>query len=119
MKFFILTIFSLLISFPVTAQEFVPIGNVQSQISGKDLMHMCQGRYDIDYGYCAGYLAAVSEIMLEHQVYGQTACNQGPVATQQLMELYRQHMKENPTSQMQPASAATAQALSRFFHCRY
>lgn len=105
-------------SYPVQAQDYVPISNPGAQMSGKDLMNMCAGRYDIDYGYCAGYLAAVSEIMLEHQVYGQSACNHGPVASQQLMELYKQNMQENPTSQMQPATAATAQTISRFFQCR-
>jgi hypothetical protein len=115
--FFILT---LLLFLPATvqAEDYVPVTSVRAQITGKDLMNMCAGKYDIDYGYCAGYLAAISEIMLTHPVYGKQACNHGPVGAQQLMELYRQNMEENPAAQMQPASAATAQTLARFFQCR-
>lgn len=100
-------------------QRMQAVSNPQAQISGRDLINFCKGQYDIDYGYCAGYMAAISEVMLDHEVYGQTACNHGIVAPQQLVELLKDSAKNNPSIELQPASAAAAQVLSGAFRCRY
>jgi len=106
------------LSAPVFAQSAIQVSQPQNHLTSKDLKNFCKGQYDIDYGYCAGYLAAVSEIMIDHEIYGTRACGHGPVASTQLMELMQGYYKSNPSAELQPASVATAQALSRFFSCR-
>lgn len=104
---------------PVLAEGgTITVNAPQHHLNGKDLLHFCKGQYDVDFGYCVGYVTAVSEIMLDQPVYGQSACNQGMVAGQQLKELVQAYMAGDPSAQLQPASVATAQALSRAFACR-
>ncbi|MEM6781388.1 MAG: Rap1a/Tai family immunity protein [Pseudomonadota bacterium] len=115
----ILFIFALLLmSVPVLAQDATLVSNPQSHLSGRDLMNFCKGQYDIDFGYCAGYMAAISEVMQDHSVYGQSACNHSAVAPQQLVELLKENAKRNPSLELQPASVAAAQTLSGSFRCR-
>ena len=119
MKFVFILSAVLFFSSPLAASEVTRVSNPAAHLNGKDLINFCKGQYDIDYGYCAGYVAAISDIMLDHAVYGNTACNHGRVAPEQLKELLQAHVKRDPSSQLQPASVATAQALSRAFSCRY
>jgi hypothetical protein len=115
--FFLLLVF--LIVPPVLAQGGTAVvAQPQNHLNGKDLMHFCKGQYDVDFGYCVGYITAVSEIMLDQPIYGRSACNQGLVAGQQLKELVQEYMATDPSSQLQPAGVTTAQALSRAFQCR-
>lgn len=104
---------------PAMAQDRIQVSNPQEHLTGRDLMNFCKGQYDIDFGYCAGYITAISEVMIDHTVYGQTACNQGPVAPQQLVDLLKERAAHDPSIELQPASAAAAQALSGYFACRY
>lgn len=116
----ILFLFALLcLSVPAFANEPMQVSNPQAHLSGRDLINFCKGQYDIDFGYCAGYMAAISEVMMDHTVYGQAACNHGAVAPQQLVELLKQRASQDPSIELQPASAAAAHVLSSAFRCRY
>ncbi len=95
----------------------VQLSQPQHMLSAKELMHYCSGRYDIDYGYCAGYMEAVSDIMLDHSLYNLRACSHGMVKSQQILELFRMHVTKHPEREGFPASAAVAEALSFSFPC--
>ncbi len=88
-----------------------------NHISGRDLMNFCSGRFDVDYGYCAGYMSALSEILIDHKLYGMQPCNHGPVRSQQLMELTREYFRQNPDDMNGPASVAAVKAITRSFPC--
>ncbi len=116
----VLFIFAFLcLSVSALANDRMQINNPQSHLSGRDLMNFCKGQYDIDFGYCAGYMAAISEVMMDHAVYGQTACNHAMVAPQQLVELLKKQAAHDPSLELQPASVAAAEALSNSFRCQY
>jgi hypothetical protein len=98
-------------------QSAPAVSNAQNHLSTKDLMNFCRGNFDVDAGYCAGYITAVAEIMLDHTLYGQKACNHGKVRSQQLMELFQMHVNAHPDRATSPAGIATAEAMAASFRC--
>ncbi len=89
----------------------------RDQISGRKLLHFCNGKTDIDYGYCAGYLTSMAELMLDHKLYRIQACNHAGVKSQQLVELFRLYAGSNNDLLDYPATMIVAKMLSSSFPC--
>lgn len=95
----------------------LPGGSMRGHLGARDLMNFCSGKFDIDYGFCAGYVSSISEAMLDHPLYGMEACNHGAVRSQQLLELVMTYLQEHPDRQSGPASVAVAETLASSFPC--
>lgn len=88
-----------------------------SGLSGHDLLAMCNSRYDTDYGFCAGYVSAIANALLDGPVNGERACNHAPVRSQQLIDLYRSYAEIFPENMRGAAAKNVAIAISRGFPC--
>lgn len=115
---FILPIFAGLFCFGASAYAQQSPSRPQYHLSGHDLSAFCASKYDVDAGFCAGYVTAVAELMLDHALYGLRACNHGPVRSQQLMDIIKMSQRRNPAWQDAAASTSTAAALADAFPCR-
>lgn len=113
-----------LVIYPACAQDeaqeggyIAAVTDPQHHIATRELMNFCTGRYDVDYGFCAGYVTAVSEIMLDHTLYGYSACNHGPVKAQQLLENVGTFVRNDGGLDNRPGSVIVAAALANKFPC--
>ena len=111
-------LFSFLMISPAFAQVPVKTSASAAGLSGQDLLTMCGGLYDVDYGYCAGYMKAIADVMGQQAVHGQTACNQGNVRPQQLLEAMKMQAADDPALAAQPASVLATQSIARSYPCR-
>lgn len=107
---FTLTAFLWLLAVPAAAQE--------QSVSAAQLQSYCAGQYDVDAGFCAGYVTAIADLMKQKALPGYTVCNLGPVGSQQLMELVTIQMQEYTQAPAQSATSVTLDTLARFYPCR-
>ncbi len=84
-----------------------------------ELLDMCKSSYDTDYGYCAGYALAISNVMSQGAtIGGYKACGHAPVKSQQLIEIYVRYTEKNPAIKSKDAMTSVAAAISSAFPCR-
>jgi len=88
-----------------------------ASLPGSHLITMCKGLYDVDYGYCTGYLKAVSELMIGQPLYGLSACNHGLVPVPNLIEHMKIQIEKDPALSQLPAGELMAQVMARTFPC--
>lgn len=112
MRFLLFFMVGLMLSFSVTAQEKAP-----SYMSGHDLKTYCMSSYDTDFGYCAGYVTGVADLMFEHSLYGLQACHNQYIKSQQLVDMVRIHMKEHPEQLGKNARFLVADILAQSYPC--
>ena len=99
---------------PHSGAEVLP----QDALGGKTLMTFCTGKSDVDSGVCSGYIMAVAEAMSGGQaMYGQKACNLDGIKAQQLSDLVRMDLAENPTIQTLKAGPMVAAIMAKSFPC--
>lgn len=110
----LLSVFFLIFLFPATALA----QQAEFKDSGYELFSACTSHYDTDYGYCAGYVTAVADVLLQQPLYGFGACNHAPVKSQQLVDLVTLFLEDNPELQSRPAKLVVAMALARAFPCQ-
>lgn len=82
------------------------------------LEQFCTSRYDTDYGYCAGYVTSVADILLQYELYGYSACFSSAIKSQQLIDNVVAYLKENPQEVTLPAKEVVAKALATAFPCQ-
>lgn len=99
---------------PHSGAEVLP----QDALGGKTLMTFCTGKTDVDSGVCSGYIMAVAEAMSGGQaMYGQKACNLDGIKAQQLSDLVRMDIAENPAIRTMKAGPMVAAVMSKSFPC--
>ena len=109
---------SMMMSSPSWAQEkAVSKASVDYFISAPDLKTYCFSAYDTDFGYCAGYVTGVADLMHEHTIYGFETCNMQMVKSQQMVDIVKNFMNKNPGQVKGNARYLVAQALSKSFPC--
>lgn len=94
-----------------------PPAFAEDQVSGADLQRMCNSRYDTDYGYCAGYIKAVADIMREQRVAGLDACGHDPIRSQQLIDIVNNYLEKHENELHLSARELIARALNAGFSC--
>jgi len=99
------------------ANEHKAIDLKPYKMSARQLKIFCSGVNDIDMGYCAGYIAAMAEIMLDTRLYDRKACHHGPVRDQQLIEIVRDFLDRHPDYLRRPSAELIAHALADAFPC--
>lgn len=83
------------------------------------LLSYCQGLYDVDAGFCAGYIQAVADVMQQQAIYGQSVCNLAPVQSQQLADLVKGDMQVgDPANNTVSAVQFTHDTLAKYYPCR-
>lgn len=80
-------------------------------MSAGDLQGMCLSSYDVEYGWCAGYVTALAEA-------GGGACQDAPVRSQQYVDIFKAYMEVFPEAKKSPAPQAVSAAMARAFPCR-
>jgi hypothetical protein len=93
-------------------------GAAEQSFSGAELNVLCTSASDIDYGYCAGYITSVANILASQSVDGYRACNHANVRSQQLVDTFRTWAEIFPDKLRSSADTAVAQSLARAFPCR-
>jgi hypothetical protein len=90
----------------------------QDNLGGKTLMTFCDGKTDTDAGICNGYILGIAEAMTAGQMmYGQKSCNTDGIKAQQLSDLIRMTLDENPKLQSQKAGPMVAGVLAKAYPC--
>lgn len=85
---------------------------------GDTLMTYCAGQYDVDLGICTGYILAIAETMVTGQAsFGQHACGHDGIKAQQLVDLVRLELGQQPDLKNQPAGVMVANVLASAFPC--
>ncbi len=87
------------------------------RLSAANLEALCDGGYDIDVGFCAGYVTAIADLMADQSLYGFRACLLGPVRSQQLMDNVTGILRASPDRARFAARTVVAESLSRSFPC--
>lgn len=109
MKYLITVLLLCLLAAPAKAAEL--------DYTAVELLDMCKSPYDTDYGYCAGYVLAISNVMSTSTLAGYRACGQAPVKSQQLMEIYIRYAETTPGAKSKDAMTSVAAAISSAFPC--
>ena len=111
-KFFAVIVVLVLLSGSAFAQDMSP-----SSSTGRDLYLLCSSKYDTDYGYCAGFVTAIAEMMAIQDINGLRACHIESTRSQQLVDNVRVYLTANPDLHSYSASDIVARALARAFPC--
>jgi hypothetical protein len=90
----------------------------RSFISGSMLYQYCNSSYDVDYGYCAGFVGAVAEIMHDQTVADYQACGFKTVRAQQLIDIFKNFAAQNKIMFNQDAKIMVAASIARAFPCQ-
>lgn len=107
----LLTVLVLMLSFsPAKAAD-------QVSFSGSELYKMCTSKYDTDYGFCAGYVSAVANLLATESVAGFRACNLGIVRSQQFVDIFKTYAETFRDNLGTEANAVVAASLARAFPC--
>jgi hypothetical protein len=109
-KLILLTFLAL---FPALAQA-----QVQTPMSAHALQKMCDSRYDIDVGICAGYITAIAEMVQQESSPGRRVCLSPAISPQTLMEHVQKYWAANPPNTQDLASFNVDQALRDRFRCQ-
>ena len=112
MRFIIVATFLLLTTLPAQATR-----TDDTHFSGTELYKMCASKYDTDYGYCAGYVSAIANLLLTESVAGFRACNLKIVLSQQFVDIFKSYAEGFKTNLGTEANAVVAASLSRAFPC--
>lgn len=89
----------------------------QNSLSGVELYKMCASKYDTDYGFCAGYVSAVANLLESESVAGFRACNLGIVRSQQFVDIFKAYAETFSGNLNAEANAVVAASLARAFPC--
>lgn len=91
---------------------------VQAYGANQQLKVFCSSPHDLDYGYCAGFVTAIADIMISNSVEGYRACNHNLVQSQQLVDIVRKAFRQTPAGVTAPHERTViAKALSEAFPC--
>lgn len=85
--------------------------------SAMELYKMCASKYDTDYGYCAGYVSAIANLLTTESVAGYRACNFGFVRSQQFVDIFKSYAQTFHNNLGGEANATVAASLARAFPC--
>lgn len=86
-------------------------------MTGVELEEFCNSKYDTEYGYCAGFVTAIADVMLAQNVEGLSSCNHISAKSEQLIENIRHFMEINPETRTQLARVVVARTLAHGFPC--
>lgn len=87
------------------------------RLSAADLMELCAGKYDVDLGFCAGYVSAIADVMIDQPLYGFRTCAHESVRSQQIMDNVILKIKAMPDRSGYAARAVVADSIARSFPC--
>jgi len=93
------------------------LNSAHSQTPSSLLINLCQAPYDIDQGFCAGYLTAIRDVMNDYSLYGKTTCGGTGVGPQQLADNFSDFIKDQQSQIRQPAGELSAEFLADRFGC--
>lgn len=90
----------------------------QGFISATQLKTYCMSHYDVDQGYCAGFITGVADIMQEHRLYHFEACNMAHLRPQQIVNHVKHVMAQAAPDKIKGnARLFVAYALADKFPC--
>jgi hypothetical protein len=109
MKRFLL-LFPLLLATPVAAQ--IPAATTVGQ-----LLQLCQSRYDVDVGICAGFALGVAEGLMAAEGTPRSVCLSPAITPQTLVDNLKRVWSQNAPDPTEPAFAAVERVLRDRFRC--
>lgn len=68
-------------------------------------------------GYCFGYIAGISDVLSNAAIGDFNACQPKDVTVQQVVDVVKKYLKENPQDRHFTANSLVAYALSEAFPC--
>lgn len=103
---------AILLGLPVLAHA-----QTQTPMTAQALQKMCDSRYDIDAGMCAGYITAVAETVMQDSRPDRRVCLSPAITPQTLMDHVRNYWHDNPPAPQDLASFSVDLALRARFKC--
>jgi hypothetical protein len=88
-----------------------------SPFTAHALQKMCDSRYDIDVGICAGYITAIAEMVQQESSPGRRVCLSPAISPQTLMDHVQKYWAANPPAAQDLASFNVDLALRDRFKC--
>lgn len=107
---FIIALFILSFAVPAMAQNTTPMTAVA-------LQNLCNSKYDIDVGICAGYIAAVADTVMQDSTPHRRVCLSPAVGPQILMDHVQKYWTDAPPAPQDLASYSVDSALRDRFRC--
>ncbi len=99
-----------LTAFPAGAQ-------VQSPLTAHQLHQMCQSRYDVEAGLCAGYVAAVADKLMRDSNPANAVCLSPAIGPQTLVDNVLRDWSQAEIAPQEMAFEAVEGVLRRRFRC--
>ena len=90
----------------------------KSFISASMLYQYCNSKYDVDYGYCAGFVGAIAEMMHDQALGEYKACGFKTVRAQQLIDIFKNFASQNKSMFNEDAKIMVAASIARAFPCQ-
>ena len=90
---------------------------VRSPITAVQLQALCDSKYDIDFGICAGYVSAVAERLMGENDPSRRVCLSPAISPQTLVANLVKAWDVAPPSQQDFAAESVESALRQRFQC--
>lgn len=105
----------------VACCQSVPSANATSShlFNADILSKFCNSPHGAPYddGICAGYIAAIADVMLQEPAMAQRLCMPRNLSTSDFSKLVTRHMARHPDDKRLPASNVIRAALLKAFAC--
>lgn len=110
-------LFSLFILTTIISYQPQAVQASTAMLSSQDIKTYCFSDYDIDVGYCAGYITAVADLMVEHRIYGFEACYMELKSPQAMVQKVRGYIRKDPSIIRGNARYMIAHILAQLYPC--
>lgn len=95
-----------------------PAMAAKTYVTGKELQRYCLSSLNTDYGYCAGFITGVADVMFIEDIGGKRSCHKPTVRSQELIDLVLTYMEHHPEVYRNTARSIVVGALSQNFPCK-
>lgn|SRR5690606_12990217 len=102
---------------PVFFMTLPAMAQIQSPMLASQLQQMCQSRYDVEAGLCAGYIAAVADKLMRDSNPANAVCLSPAIGPQTLVDNVLRDWSENEIAPQEMAFEAVEGVLRRRFRC--
>lgn len=107
-------IFSSLVLFFLFANMAMP---AHAQMTAIELQGLCNSRYDVDAGMCAGYIKAIAEELMQESDPRAQVCLSPAIGPQTLVENVQRSWAERAPQSQDFANDSVAGVLKDRFRC--
>lgn len=94
-----------------------PLAQTPGVMTAISLKQLCDSPYDVDVGMCAGYIAAIAEMIMQDPRPSRRVCLSPAIGPQVLMQNMQQAWKDSPPQEYDLAVVNVEMLLRHRFKC--